>query len=76
MNMCEEKHWFEEISKQAIEESLSLESISDYLKSHRLGFMPPHGGFAIGIAHVISRLLGITVKQSTTFQRDPERVTP
>lgn len=70
------EHRFEEISQQAIEKGLSLDSISDYLTSHRLGFMPNHGGFAIGVDRVISRLLGITVKESTAFPRDPERLTP
>ncbi len=69
------EHRYEEISKQALEKGLTLEPIKTYLDSHRYG-MPVHGGFAVGIERVISRLLDITVKQSTTFCRDPERVTP
>lgn len=38
--------------------------------------MPNHGGFAIGVDRVISRLLGITVKESTAFPRDPENLAP
>jgi aspartyl-tRNA synthetase len=38
--------------------------------------MPPHAGFGLGIERVISRLLGITVKESAMFIRDPERLTP
>lgn len=69
------QHVYEEVTKQAIEKGMTLEPIKHYLDAHRYG-MPPHGGFAIGVERVISRLLGITVKQSTTFPRDPERVTP
>ncbi len=69
------EHRYEEISKQALEKGLTLEPIKTYLDAHRYG-MPVHAGFAVGIERVISRLLGITVKQSTTFVRDPERVTP
>lgn len=69
------QHVYEEVTKQATEKGMSLEPIKHYLDAHRYG-MPPHGGFAIGVERVISRLLGITVKQSTTFPRDPERVTP
>lgn len=70
------QHIYEEVTKQAIEKGLSLESISDYLTPHKLGLMPNHGGFAIGVERVISKLLGITPKECSAFPRDPERLTP
>ena len=70
------QHIYEEVKKQAIEKGLSLESISDYLTPHKLGLMPNHGGFAIGVERVISKLLGITPKECSAFPRDPERLTP
>jgi aspartyl/asparaginyl-tRNA synthetase len=69
------EHRYEEVTKQAVEKGLTLEPIKTYLDSHRYG-TSPHGGFAVGLERVISRLLGITVKQSTTFVRDPERIIP
>jgi aspartyl/asparaginyl-tRNA synthetase len=69
------QHQYEEIVKQAQEKSVSLKSISGYLQSHQFG-MPIHGGFGLGVERVISRLLGITVKESSMFPRDPERLTP
>ena len=69
------QHVYEEVTKQAIDKGMSLEPIKHYLDAHKFGFVP-HGGFAIGVERVISRLLGITVKQCTTFPRDPERLTP
>lgn len=69
------QHVYEEVTKQAIDKGMSLEPIKHYLDAHKHGFVP-HGGFAIGVERVISRLLGITVKQCTTFPRDPERLNP
>jgi aspartyl/asparaginyl-tRNA synthetase len=69
------EHRYEEVTKQALEKGLTLEPLKTFLDAHRYG-MPNHGGFAVGIERVISRLLGITVKEATTFPRDPDRVTP
>lgn len=63
------------LSEQSLEKGVSLESIGHYLDNFRYGCMP-HGGFGIGIARIVSKLLGITVKESTFMPRDPERLTP
>lgn len=63
------------LSEQSLEKGVSLESISHYLDNFKYGCMP-HGGFGIGIARIVSKLLGITVKESTFMPRDPERLTP
>lgn len=69
------EHRYEEVTKQAIEKGLKLDSIKTYLDSHRYAPIQ-HAGFAVGLERVVSRLLDITVKQSTTFVRDPERIIP
>lgn len=66
---------YKEVCQQAIDKQMSLEPLKFFLDSHLYGQVP-HGGFAIGIERVISRLLGITVKESTCFPKDPERITP
>lgn len=69
------EHRYKEVCQQAIDKQMSLEPLKFFLDSHLYGQFP-HGGFAVGIERVISRLLGITVKESTCFPKDPERVTP
>jgi nondiscriminating aspartyl-tRNA synthetase len=55
---------------------LSPESFSTYLEVFKLG-MPPHGGFAIGLERLTSRLLGLSnVREATAFPRDRTRLTP
>jgi aspartyl/asparaginyl-tRNA synthetase len=66
---------YKEVCEQALEKGLTLDPLKGYLDSHKYG-TTPHGGFAVGIERVISRLLGITVKESTSFPRDPDRITP
>jgi nondiscriminating aspartyl-tRNA synthetase len=66
---------------QILEESIrsrgmSPESFRTYLEVFRLG-MPPHGGFAIGLERLTSRLLGLAnVREATAFPRDRTRLTP
>jgi aspartyl-tRNA synthetase len=69
------EHNLATLSEQSLEKGVSLESISHYLDNFKYGCMP-HGGFGIGIARIVSKLLGITVKESTFMPRDPERLTP
>lgn len=69
------EHRYKEVCQQALDKQMSLEPLKCFLDSHLYG-QYPHGGFAVGIERVISRLLGITVKESTCFPKDPERITP
>ena len=56
--------------------NLPLEPFESYLEAFRYG-MPPHGGFAIGLERVVMLLTGLpTVKLSTLFPRDINRLTP
>jgi nondiscriminating aspartyl-tRNA synthetase len=39
--------------------------------------MPPHGGWAIGLERLVSRLLGLAnVREVTAFPRDLHRIAP
>lgn len=69
------QHNYEIVKKQAVEKGLNLESIKTYLDNFKYG-CAPHGGFGVGVERVISRLLGITVKESSFMPRDPERLLP
>lgn len=69
------EHRFEEITKQALEKGVSLDSIDGYLQSQKFS-MPVHGGLGIGLERVISRLLGISVRECSMFPRSPDRLTP
>jgi aspartyl/asparaginyl-tRNA synthetase len=69
------EHRYKEVVQQALDKQMSLEPLKFFLDSHLYGQLP-HGGFAVGIERVISRLLGITVKESTSFPKAPDRVTP
>ena len=55
---------------------MNPESFGDYLNTFRYS-MPPHGGFAIGLERLTSRLLGQNnVREATAFPRDRNRLTP
>jgi aspartyl/asparaginyl-tRNA synthetase len=69
------EHRYKEVCEQAIDKQLSLQPLKSFLDSHLYGQFP-HGGFAVGIERVISRLLDITVKESTSFPKDPDRIIP
>lgn len=55
---------------------LNPEHFDSYLDLFRHG-MPPHGGFAIGLERLTSRLLGLgNVREASAFPRDRNRLTP
>lgn len=52
------------------------DNFEGYLEVFRFG-MPPHGGFAIGLERLTSRLLGQSnVREASAFPRDRRRLTP
>jgi nondiscriminating aspartyl-tRNA synthetase len=54
----------------------SIEPFRSYVDSFKLGF-PPHGGFAIGLERLVSRVVGAAnVREVTAFPRDLHRVSP
>lgn len=66
---------YAKVCEQATEKGLDLDPLSQYLQAFKAG-APVHAGFGIGLERIISRLLGITVKESSMFPRDPARLTP
>lgn len=61
------------LKEQAAEKGISLPSIV----TQSAGFATfPHGGLGIGLERVISRLLGISVRECSMFPRSPDRLTP
>ncbi|MCU7725744.1 aspartate--tRNA(Asn) ligase [Actinoplanes sp. KI2] len=53
-----------------------LEPYAGYLDGFRYG-MPPHGGWAIGLERLVTRLLGLAnVREVTAFPRDLHRIAP
>ncbi|WP_020521386.1 aspartate--tRNA(Asn) ligase [Catelliglobosispora koreensis] len=53
-----------------------LGPVKSYVESFKLGF-PPHGGFAIGLERLISRITGAAnVREVTAFPRDLTRISP
>lgn len=61
------------LKEQAAEKGITLPSI--VTQSAGMGTFP-HGGLGIGLERVISRLLGISVKECSMFPRSPDRLTP
>jgi nondiscriminating aspartyl-tRNA synthetase len=55
---------------------LNPEGFGDYLSIFKYG-CPPHGGFAIGLERLTSKIMGLaSVKEATLFPRDRKRVRP
>lgn len=55
---------------------LDPDRFAGYMDVFRYG-MPPHGGFAIGLERLTSRLLGLpNVREASAFPRDRTRLTP
>lgn len=69
------EHRYDKFIEQVKAKGVSIESVESYAEMFKYG-VPPHGGFGLGLERVISRLLGITVKESSILPRDPERLTP
>ena len=61
------------LKEQAEEKGVSLPSI--VTQSAEMGTFP-HGGLGIGLERVISKLLGVSVRECSMFPRTPEKLTP
>lgn len=58
------------------ERDMSTVGIEGYLEAFRFG-MPPHGGFAIGLERLASRLMGLAnIRDAALFPRDLKRLEP
>lgn len=69
-------HDYDELTASMLSRGLNPEHFAGYLELFRYG-MPPHGGFAIGLERLTSRLLGQSnVREAAAFPRDRTRLTP
>lgn len=65
---------YDKFIEQVKAKGVSLESVKEYADMFKIS--QPHAGFGIGLERVVSRLLGITVKEAAILPRDPERLIP
>ncbi|ULL15208.1 hypothetical protein DVH26_12640 [Paenibacillus sp. H1-7] len=69
-------HDYEELSASIRSRGLNPDHFAGYLDVFRYG-MPLHGGFAIGLERLASRLLGQSnVREASAFPRDRTRLFP
>ncbi|MDR0268872.1 aspartate--tRNA(Asn) ligase [Paenibacillus sp.] len=69
-------HDYEELLASIRSRGLNTDHFAGYLDVFRYG-MPPHGGFAIGLERLTSRLLGQSnVREASAFPRDRTRLAP
>lgn len=70
------EHRFDILKQQMIEKGLAPETFGYYLKSFKFG-MPPHGGYACGLARLTALVLKLdNIREATLFPRDPETLEP
>lgn len=70
----ERENSYETVCEQALEKSVKLEGIEDYLQTFKYG-TPPTAGFGIGIERIVAKLLGLaSVKEASLFPKDPDRL--
>ena len=73
---AQREHRVEILEKQMIEKGVNPEGLSFYLDFFKYG-MPPHGGFAIGIARVLMQIFEIdNIREATFIYRGPTRLNP
>ncbi|MEF3302326.1 aspartate--tRNA(Asn) ligase [Paenibacillus sp. GYB003] len=69
-------HDYDRLVASMLGRGLNPDHFAGYLDVFRYG-MPPHGGFAIGLERLTSRLLGQpNVREASAFPRDRMRLTP
>lgn len=70
------EHRYEILKRQMNEKGLQPANFGYYLKSFKYG-IPPHGGFAIGLARLTNLSLGLgNIREATLYPRDPETLEP
>lgn len=73
---AQREHRHNILKEQAVEKKLSLNLIEDYLNFFKYG-CPPHGGFGVGFARLVARILGINnIREITYLPRDTQRIKP
>jgi len=73
---AQREHRVDVLEKQALEKSMDLEELKNYLNFFRYG-CPPHGGVGIGPARLIMKILELhSVKEACFLPRDVRRLIP
>jgi nondiscriminating aspartyl-tRNA synthetase len=69
-------HDYGELKQSFVKKGLNLENFKEYFDAFQLG-VPPHGGFAIGLERLVAKMLNFqNVRETTSFPRDCNRLTP
>lgn len=69
-------HNYDELIQNIIYKGLNPDNYKDYTENFKFG-MPPHGGLAIGLERLTTKLLNIeNVREASLFPRDRNRLTP
>lgn len=69
-------HLYGDYLEALAKRGLPPEGFAGYLQAFQYG-MPPHGGFAIGLERLVSRLVGAqNVREVALFPRDQQRLSP
>lgn len=70
------EHRSDVLKAQMKEKGLTPKNFGHYLKSFKYG-VPPHGGFACGLARITTLVLELgNVREATLYPRDPETLEP
>lgn len=73
---AQREHRIDVLEKQMVEKNIDPKSLAFYLDFFKYG-MPPHGGFAIGIARVLMQIFEIdNIREATFIYRGPTRLNP
>ena len=73
---AQREHRPQELAKNIQAKGIKPENMQFYIDFFRYG-CPPHGGFAIGMARLIAKLLGLpSIKEATFLFRGPNRLLP
>ena len=70
------EHSPEELRKNLVDKGINPKDMEFYIQFFEYG-CPPHGGFALGLARLFARILGLpNVKDTTFLFRGPTRLSP
>lgn len=73
---AQREHRYENLSQNAKDKGINLETIQSYLDFFKYG-CPPHGGFGAGPNRMIMKLLGLeNIREATYLYRGVKRLTP
>lgn len=73
---AQREHRPDVLRKQIAEKGINPENMKDYIQFFEYG-CPPHGGFGMGLARVMARMLNLaTIKDATFIFRGPTRLNP